>query len=81
MFVFDSASSLHEVSAGRYKTETALEAVVIAAMAVAVATGELFTCSCSASGYSEQDVNNVMRELSRANYLAHLSGTTLTITW
>jgi len=58
-----------------------LQAVVVAAMAAAVATGELFTCTASASGYSQQDVQNMMRDLIGSGFGCTYSGTTLTITW
>ena len=81
MFIFDNANLLRGAAAGTYKTETALAAVVIAAMAAVIATGELFTCTASCSGYSQQDIQNVMRQLRRADYIVSYSGTTLTITW
>ncbi len=81
MFVFDNAQSFREVCAGTYKTETALQQVVYVALAAACATGELFTATAACSGYSQQDVQNVMRELRRAFYGVSYSGTTLTITW
>ena len=81
MFIFDNANLLRGAAAGTYKTETALAAVVIAAMAAAIATGELFTCTASCSGYSQQDSQNIMRQLRRADYIVSYSGTTLTITW
>lgn len=80
-FVFSNAQSLREVSAGTYKTETALQAVVIAAMAAVVATGELFTCTAACSGYSAQDIENVMRLLTDQNFTCSFSGTTLTLSW
>jgi len=80
-FVFGNAQSVREVSAGTYKTEAALQAVVIAAIAAVVATGELFTCTASASGYSQQDVNNVMRDLISQGFTATYSGTTITLAW
>jgi len=80
-FVFGNAQSMREVSAGTYKTETALQAVVIAAMAAAVATGELFTCTASCSGYSQQDIQNVIRVLGDQSFTTSYSGTTLTISW
>ena len=80
-FVFGNAQSVREVCAGTYKTEAALQAVVIAAIAAVVATGELFTCTASASGYSNNDVSNVMRDLVSQNFTVTYSGTTLTISW
>ena len=80
-FVFGNAQSVREVCAGTYKTETALQAVVIAAIAAVVATGELFTCTASASGYSQQDIQNVVRDLISQNFTASYSGTTITISW
>jgi hypothetical protein len=80
-FVFGNAQSVREVCAGTYKTETALQAVVIAAIAAVVATGELFTCTASCSGYSQQDIQNVVRILVDQGYMTSYSGTTLTISW
>lgn len=80
-YVFSNAQSLREVSAGTYKTEAALQAAVIAAMASVVATGELFTCTVSVTGYSGQDVNNVTRTLGDSNFTVSQSGSTLTISW
>lgn len=78
---FDNAQSLREMSAGTYKTEAAFQALIIAAMAAAVATGELFTCSVSTTGVPAQDVNNVMRVLNDDNYIVSQNGSTLTISW
>ena len=80
-FVFNNAQSLREVCAGNYKTETALQALAVAAMAVAAAAQQTFTCSVSVTGYSGQDVQNVMRVLSDQNFIFTLAGSTLTITW
>lgn len=79
--VFDNAQSLREVCAGTYKTEAALQAAVIAAMAAVIATGEIFTCTVSVAGASGQDVNNVTRWLADQNYTTSQSGSTLTISW
>lgn len=80
-FVFMNSQSLREVCAGTYKTEAALQAAVVAAMAAVVATGELFTCTVSVSGYSAQDIQNVMRVLTDQNFIVSLATTTLTINW
>lgn len=80
-FVFGNAQSVREVCAGTYKTEAALQAVVIAAIAAVVATGEIFTATASASGYSQQDIQNVLRILVDQGYTASFSGTTITISW
>lgn len=79
-FVFGNSKSLNEVSSGSYKTEAALQAAVVAAMAAAVALSA-FTCNVTVSSYSGQDVNNVLRSLADNNFIASLSGSTLTITW
>lgn len=79
--VFNNAQSLREAAAGGYKTETALQAVVVAAMAAAIATGQLFTCTAACSGYSQQDVQNVIRDLIASGFGCSYSGTTLTLTW
>lgn len=80
-FVFGNAQSVREVCAGTYKTETALQAVVIAAIAAVVATGEVFTANAAASGYSQQDIQNVVRDLVSQNFTVSYSGTTITISW
>lgn len=80
-YVFNNAQSMREVCAGTYKTETALQAVIVAAMAVAAAAQETFTCTSSVSGYSAQDVQNCMRVLNDMNFTVSLSGSTLTIAW
>lgn len=80
-FVFNNAQSLREVCAGGYKTETALQAAVIAAMAVAAAAQQTYTCTVSVSGYTGQDVQNIMRVLSDMNFTVTLSGSTLSISW
>lgn len=80
-FVFGNAQSVREVCAGTYKTEAALQAVVVAAIAAVIATGELFTCTAACSGYSQQDIQNVIRVLSDQGFTTSFSGTTLTISW
>lgn len=80
-FIFNNAQSIREMSAGTYKTEAALQAVVIAAIAAVIATGEVFSATASASGYSQQDITNVMRRLISCGYTASYSGTTITIAW
>jgi hypothetical protein len=80
-FVFSNAQSCREASAGTYKTEAALQALVIAALATAVAAAETFTTSVSTTGYSGQDVNNVTRPLIASGYTIATSGSTLTISW
>jgi hypothetical protein len=79
--MFDNAQSLREASAGTYKTEAAFQALVIAAMAVAVAAQETFSCSVSTTGVSGQDVQNVTRLLADNNFTTSQSGSTLTISW
>lgn len=79
--VFDNAQSLREVCAGTYKTEAAFQALVVAAMAVAVAAAETFTCNVSTTGVSAQDVQNVCSRLSDNNFTVSQSGSTLTISW
>jgi methionine synthase I (cobalamin-dependent) len=80
-FVFMNAQSCREVCAGTYKTETALQALVIAALAVAAAAAETFSTTVSVTGYSAQDVGNVSRLLVADGYTINLSGSTLTISW
>lgn len=79
--IFNNGKTMAAVSSGTYKTETALQAVIVAAMAVAVATGELFTCTASCSGYSQQDIQNCIRTLRASGFGTSYSGTTLTLTW
>ena len=80
-FVFGNAQSVREVCAGTYKTEAAFQALVVAAMAVAIAAAETFSCSVSTSGVSSQDVQNIVRVLSDQNFTTSQSGSTLTISW
>lgn len=80
-FVFNDAQATRSVCAGTYKTETALQAAAVAAIAAAVAGNETFSCTVACSGYSEQDVTNVVRILSANNFTTSYSGTTLTISW
>jgi hypothetical protein len=79
--IFNNAQSVREASAGTYKTEAAMQALVIAAMATAIATGELFTANVSVSGGSAQDVQNVTRDLISCGFGVSQSGSTLTFTW
>jgi multisubunit Na+/H+ antiporter MnhC subunit len=65
---------------GAYKTEAALQAVVVAAIAVAVAASAM-TCTIAVNAYSTQDVNNVMRILSDSNFICTNSGNNLVIVW
>lgn len=80
-FIFGNAQSVREMSAGTGKTESAFQATVIAAIAVAIAAAETFTCTVSTSGVSSQNLQNTMRVLTDANYTTSLSGSTLTISW
>jgi hypothetical protein len=79
-YVFGNSQSLSEASSSQVKTETALQALVIAAMAVAVAAS-LFTCSVAVNTYSTQDVNNVMRLLAGMKFTCSVSGNNLTVIW
>ena len=79
-FIFGNPQSLNEASASQVKTESALQAVVVAAMAVAVAASA-FTCTVAVNTYSTQDVNNVMRLLAGMGYIFSISGNNLTIVW
>lgn len=80
-YCFSNAQSLREMSAATSKTEAAFQALVIAAMAVAVAAAETFTCTVSTSGKSSRDVQNTMRLLQDCNFTVSLGGSTLTISW
>ena len=77
---FDNPQTVREGSASTYKTEYAMAALVIAAFATAVAASA-FSTTVSVSGGSAQDVENVMRWLTRLNFICSLSGSTLTISW
>lgn len=79
-FVFNDSNALSQASDGLVRTETALQAAVIAAMAAAVVL-YASTCSLDVSSYSTQDVNNVMRLLSELNYICTNSGNNLVIVW
>lgn len=80
-FVFGNAQSVREGCAGTYKTEIALQAVVVAALATAIAAAETFSTTASASEYSPQDIQNVIRDLVSQNFTVSYSGTTITISW
>lgn len=80
-FVFNNAQSVREMCSGTYKTEAALQGAVIAVIVTAIAAAETFTTTVSVSGYSGQDVNNVMRILVADGYTVSLSGSTLSISW
>lgn len=80
-FVFNNAQSAREVCAGTYKTEAALQATIVAAIAVQIALQESFSCTVSVSGQSSQDVQNCMRILNDMNFTISLAGSTLTISW
>lgn len=79
--VYNNANSVRGACAGLYKTEGALQAVVVAAIAVAIAAAETFTCTASASGYSQQDIQNVVRVFISNGFTVSYSGTTLTLSW
>jgi hypothetical protein len=78
---FSNAQSVREACAGTYKTEYALAAAIIAAIAVAIAGNETFTCTCSCSGYSQQDVQNCILSFRGSGFTTSYSGTTLTLSW
>ena len=80
---FDSAQAVREGCAGSYKTEYALRAVIVAALASAVATAnnDIFTTTASVSGYSAQDIQNNVAVLRSGGFTTSQSGTTLTIAW
>lgn len=80
-FCFNNAQSTREACAGTYKTEAALQATIVAAIAVSIAAAETFNCTVSMSGQSAQDVQNCMRILNDMNFTVSLSGSTLTISW
>jgi type II secretory ATPase GspE/PulE/Tfp pilus assembly ATPase PilB-like protein len=80
---FDNAQSVREGCSMTYKTEYALRAAIIAALAaqVAVTNNDVFTTTVSVSGYPAQDVQNNMAALREDGFTATLSGTTLTMAW
>ena len=80
---FDNAQSVREGCCMTYKTEYALRAVIVAALAAAVAvtTNDTFTTTASVSGYSGQDVQNNLAALRADGFTATQSGTTITISW
>ena len=75
--VFQNAQSVREVCTGTYKTEAALQATVVAALAVAIAAAETFSTTVSVSGQSSQDVQNLMRDLIGSGFTVSLAGSTL----
>jgi len=80
---FDNAQSVREGCNASYKTEYALRAVIVAALAAAVATAnnDIFTTTASVSGYSGQDIQNNVALLRNGGFTTSQSGTTLTISW
>ena len=80
---FDSAQSVREGCCMTYKTEYALRAAIIAALAaqVAVTTNDTFSTTVSVSGYSQQDIQNNLQVLRGGGFTTSISGTTLTISW
>lgn len=77
---YGNSQSLREASASSYKTEFALQAAVIAAMAASVAANS-FTCTVAVNTFSGQDVNNVMRILSDSNFIVASVGNNIILTW
>lgn len=80
---FLSAQDMREGCNAAYKTEYALMAAVIAQLAtiVATTTNDTFTTTVSVSGYSQQDIQNVLQGLRSGGFTTSQSGTTLTIAW
>lgn len=79
--VFDNAQSVREVCAGTYKSEAAFQALIVAAIAVAIAAAETFTCSVSTTGVSAQDVQNTVRNLIGNGFQVSQASSTLTVSW
>lgn len=77
---FDNSDTVRAGSSSSYKSEYALWATVVAAMAVSVAAST-YTCTVDTSAQSEQDVSRITSTLSRLNFDWSLSGSTLTISW
>lgn len=80
-FIFNNAGSVREACTAGYKTEFALQAAVVAAIAVAVAGNTTFFCNVSVTGYGQQDIQNVTRALVANGFGVSLNGSTLTINW
>jgi hypothetical protein len=80
---FNNAQSVREGCNMTYKTEYALRAAIIAALAaqVAVTNNDTFTTTVSVSGYSAQDIQNNTIVLHSGGFITSQSGTTLTISW
>jgi hypothetical protein len=80
---FDNAQSVREGCTSSYKTEYALRAVIVAALAAAVATSnnDVFTTTASVSGYPAIDIQNNVSALRADGFTVTQSGTTLTISW
>ena len=79
-FAVGNAQSIREMAVGTYKTEAALQALVIAAIYAAVASSA-GSCTVSMTGTSAQDNQNVVRMLADMNFTTSQLGTTLTISW
>lgn len=79
--IFDNAQSVREACAGTYKSEAALQAAVVAAIAAVIATGEIFTATISISSYGNQDINSVMRMLNEGFFTAVVTGANLIVSW
>jgi hypothetical protein len=80
---FSNAQCVREGCSSTYKTEFALRAAIIAALAaqVAVTNNDTFTTTVSVSGYSAQDIQNNMQVLRSGGFTTSQSGTTLTMSW
>lgn len=77
---FDNAQTVREGAASTYKTEFAMAATAIAALAAAVAANA-YSTTMSVSGGSAQDVEHIMTWLTRLNFTVSISGSTLAISW
>lgn len=80
-FACNNAGSVREASTAGYKTEFALQALVIAAIYAAIALNQTFSCTQSCTGYSQQDIGNVMRALVADGFTVSYANAVLTISW
>lgn len=75
-----NSQSAHEMSAGTYKTEAALQASCIAAIYASIAANS-YSATIAIGAGNAQDVQNVMRLFGDANYIINVVGTNIVITW
>lgn len=79
--VWPSPVSAHETAAHiADSTQAALNALVATNILTAVSSG-LFTSSTNVSTKTSQDVQYVTALLNQGNYSAHVTGTSLVVSW